>query len=265
MSTTDATGVEVPMDRTPTRIVSLVPSVSELLHRLGVSDRVVGVTTFCTGPADGFASAERVRGTKNPDVDAVLRLEPDLVFANLEENRERHVLALREAGLDVHVSYPRDVEGARQLIADVAALIGSDGRDSAVLDDLDAARSGAASRRPDTPVPVLCPVWRDPWMAIGPPTYAGALLGECGLEVRPRTGETYPQVQLDDVLQEVDAVLLPSEPYAFTARDAVEMAGRGIAPALVDGAALTWHGPRTATGLRLFSALAADLADRQAP
>lgn len=265
MTVVDATGTAVGPVGPDARIVSLVPSVSELLHVLGAEDRVVGVTTFCVAPPGGFRGARRVRGTKNPDVDAIVELEPDLVFANLEENRERHVIALREAGLDVHVSYPRDVEEARELIADVAELTGADGPASAVLDDLDTARSGAASRRPGTPVPVLCPIWRDPWMAVGPSTYAGALLGECGLEVRPPTGETYPQVQLDDVLREVDAVLLPSEPYAFTARDAAEMAGRGVAAMLVDGAALTWHGPRTATGLRLFSALAADLADRQAP
>lgn len=267
MTVVDATGTAVGRVGPEARIVSLVPSVSELLHVLGAEDRVVGVTTYCVSPPDGFRGARRVRGTKNPDVDAIVELEPDLVFANLEENRERHVVALREAGCDVHVSYPRDVDGARELVADVAELTGSDGRAAVVLDDLDTARSGAASRRPEPRVRVLCPIWRDPWMAVGPSTYAGALLEECGMEVRPRTGETYPRVELDVALAEVDAVLLPSEPYAFTARDAAEMVGRRVAATLVDGAALTWHGPRTATGLRLFSALAADLAGgvRQAP
>lgn len=267
MTVVDATGTVVAPVGPDARVVSLVPSVSELLHVLGAADRVVGVTTFCVAPPEGFRRARRVRGTKNPDVDTIVELGPDLVLANLEENRERDVVALRDAGCDVHVSYPRDVDGARQLIVDVAELVGLGAQATVILDDLDAARSGAASRRHATPVRVLCPIWREPWMAVGPSTYAGTLLGECGLEVRPRTEETYPQIELDVVLGEVDAVLLPSEPYAFTARDAGEMVDRGVAASLVDGAALTWHGPRTATGLRLFSALAADLAGgvRQEP
>ena len=264
MSVTDATGVEVPWDRTPTRIVSLVPSISELLHRLGFGDRIVGVTTFCIGPPNGFPSAERVRGTKNPDVDAILRLEPDLVFANLEENRERHVAALRDAGVTVHVSYPRDVDAARTVIQDVARLVDGRSEGGVLLEDLDAARVAASRRRPQPAVAVLCAIWRDPWMVVGPRTYAGALLAECGLEVRPHADEPYPQVRLDEHLGAVEAVLLPDEPYAFTARDAARIAAQGVPARLVDGAALTWHGSRTATGLRTYSALAEELA-RQRP
>lgn len=264
MSPTDATGVTVPVDPAPQRIVSLVPSISELLHRLGVADRVVGLTTFCVAPADGFRSAERVRGTKNPDVGAIRALEPDLVFANVEENRERHVAALREAGVTVHVSYPRDVDGARQVIEDVARLVGRGDAARPLVDDLDTARQAALRRRPSPPPAVLCPIWRDPWMATGPTTYAGALLAECGLEVRPITDTTYPEIDLSETLAEVDAVLLPDEPYAFTATDAAQISASGVSTRLVDGAALTWHGSRTATGLRLFSALAEELAEELA-
>ncbi|MBW3561624.1 MAG: helical backbone metal receptor [Actinobacteria bacterium] len=264
MSVTDATGVEVPTERAPTRIVSLVPSISELLHRLGVGDRVVGVTTFCLGPPGGFASAERVRGTKNPDVDAILRLGPDLVFANLEENREHHVAALRDAGATVHVSYPQDVDAARTVIQDVARLVYRRPEAAVLLADLDGARAAASRRRPDPTVAVLCAIWRDPWMVVGPGTYAGALLAECGLQVSPLVEEPYPQVRLDEHLGAVDAVLLPDEPYAFTARDAAGIVAQGVPARLVDGAALTWHGSRTATGLRTYSALAEELA-RQRP
>lgn len=264
MSLTDATDVEIPTDRTPARIVSLVPSISELLHRLGVADRIVGVTTFCIGPPDAFASAERVRGTKNPDVDAILRLEPDVVFANLEENRERHVVALRDAGLTVHVSYPQDVDDARTVIQDVARLVDRRSEGAVLLEDLDAARAAASRRRPEPAVAVLCAIWRDPWMVVGPGTYAGALLAECGLDVRPHVDERYPQMRLEEHLGMVDAVLLPDEPYAFTARDAEGIIAQGLPTRLVDGAALTWHGSRTATGLRTYSALAEEFA-RQRP
>ncbi len=260
MTAVDATGVPIPTVGTGARIVSLVPSVSELLHRLGVTDRVVGVTTFCVAPADGFPQARRVRGTKNPDVDAIVELAPDVVFANLEENRQRDVAALREAGLEVHVSYPRDVDGARATVAAIAAIVGAEQGVSLIVEDLDGARAGAAARRPADALSTFCAIWRDPWMAVGPSTYAGALLGECGLSVRPDTGETYPQVDLGAVLDSVEVVLLPDEPYPFTAVDAEELRGRGAEVRHVDGAALTWHGSRTATGLRVFSALAQDLA-----
>lgn len=260
MTTVDATGTPVASAGPQARFVSLVPSISELLHRLGAADRVIGVTTFCTAPPEGFRQARRVRGTKNPDVDAIVELRPDLVFANLEENRERDVAALRDAGVPVHVSYPRDVDGARRTVADVAAIVGLTERARPIVADLDAARSGAARRRPERPVRCLCAIWRDPWMAVGASTYAGALLEECGLTVRPVSEETYPEVALDGVLEEVEVVLLPDEPYAFTGQDAGELRDRGARVRLVDGAALTWHGTRTATGLRLFSALAEELA-----
>lgn len=260
MSVTDATGVEVTVGPQPRRIVSLVPSISELLHRLGVADRVIGLTTFCVAPAGGFRNAERIRGTKNPDVDAIVALEPDLVLANLEENRERHVAALRDAGVNVHVSYPRDVDGARQVVEEVGQLVGRADAAVPLVADLDAARAAAARRRPEPPLAVFCPIWRDPWMATGPATYAGALLAECGLEVRPVTDETYPEVALEGVLDDVEVVLLPDEPFAFTVDDAERIVGRGAAVRFVDGAALTWHGSRTAAGLRLYSALAEELA-----
>lgn len=264
MTLVDATGRVCEPVGADATVVSLVPSVSELLHRLGAAERVVGVTTFCVAPAGGFRRARRVRGTKNPDVAAVVDLAPDLVLANLEENRERDVVALREAGLRVHVSYPRDVDGARRTVEDVASLVGLEERASAVVDDIDRAREAAAARRPGAPLAVLCPIWRDPWMAVGASTYAGALLAECGLVVHPHTEATYPEVDLAAVLDEVDVVLLPDEPYAFTVDDAAALVQRGVVVRFVDGAALTWHGSRTATGLRLFSALAQELLEELA-
>jgi ABC-type Fe3+-hydroxamate transport system substrate-binding protein len=261
MITADATGWEVSVPSPPGRVVSLVPSISETVHAVGAADRLVGVTDYCVWPPGAFAGAERVRGTKNPDVDRVLELEPDLVLANLEENRERDVVLLREAGVTVHVSYPRTVRGAATTIRDVAALIGAEREGEVIASDVERARAAASQRCGDLAIPVLCPIWRRPWMAIGEGCYAADLLATCGLATRPAGGARYPRVDPDDLRREVVAVLLPSEPYPFRTEHLAEWEDWDVPIRLVDGALLTWHGPRTVAALETFTSLAHDLAD----
>lgn len=256
---TDATGTRVELACAPARIVSMVPSISETVHALGAADRLVAVTEYCVSPVDGFPDAERIRGTKNPDTARIIELEPDLVLANLEENRERDVRRLREAGVTVHVSYPRSVDDAARTVTDLGELLGAERAAGAIADRILDARDRAARQRPDPPVPVLCPIWRRPWMALGEGCYAADLLTTCGLETRPRTGERYPHIEPDELRGEVAAVLLPSEPFPFTGEHRAEFAGWHVPIELVDGALLTWHGPRTPEGLARFSDLALEL------
>lgn len=256
---TDATGVRVHLPAVPRRVVSLVPSVSETVHALGAADRLVAVTEFCVTPPGAFPDAERIRGTKNPDTARIIELEPDLVLANLEENRERDVRRLREAGVTAHVSYPRTVDDAARTVADLGELLGAERAAGAIADRILDARDRAARQRPDPPVPVLCPIWRRPWMALGEGCYAADLLATCGLETRPRTGERYPHFEPEELRREVAAVLLPSEPFPFTGEHRAEFAGWEVPVELVDGALLTWHGPRTPDGLERFGDLALEL------
>ncbi len=108
--------------RTATRIVSLVPSVTESLFCLGLGDRIVGITDWCVHPCVRVSGLPRVGGTKNPSVRQILELEPDLVIANREENRKRTVVALRTAGVDVWVTYPRSVLDGVALLCELAEL-----------------------------------------------------------------------------------------------------------------------------------------------
>lgn len=240
------------------RIVSLVPSLSETCHWLGVGDHVVGLNDFCTTPPDGFPNARRVRGTKNPDVAGVVGLAPDLVLANREENRERDVVALRDAGLDVVVTYPRTVEEAGAMVRDLGAMLGARERGDRLADAILAAlvevRSAA---RP--PLRTLCPIWRRPWMAVGEDSYAADLLASCAFSTVPRTGERYPRLELDDVRADVDVVLLPSEPYPFGAEHVAEFDAWHVPVRLVDGELLTWYGPRTPDALRVFAELRSEV------
>ena len=244
-------------DRSPRRIVSLVPSTTETLFALGAGERVVGVTRFCRHPADALAELPRVGGTKDVDPERVLALEPDLVFANVEENTREIVEAL-DARVPVWAAFPRTVDEA---VADVRATGLLSGGDPAALAAWEAevarARAALAARAP-TPWTFAYLVWRRPWMAAGTDTFIAALLGLAG--GRPvLDAPRYPTLDEAD-LRRADRVLLPDEPFRFRARHADEIAALGVPRDrihLVDGELLCWHGTRMAAGLRYLHELAA--------
>lgn len=240
---TDDLGHELDLPDDPRRIVSLVPSLSESLWWFGVADRVVAVTEYCVAPPHGFPAAERVRGTKNPDVARIAELEPDLVLANQEENRELDVDRLREAGVPVYVTAPSSVPAAAEMLAEVGALVGAAKQGAGLRQEIDRALETKSSdgRR----MRAFVPVWRDPWMATGTGTYAADLLARCGFEVVPDEGR-YPEVELAEVGDlEPEVVLLPDEPYVFGEEDRAAFADWDTRVRRIDGTQLTWYGPRT--------------------
>ena len=246
------------------RVVSLVPSTTEIVAALGRADTLVGVTTYCTTGAP--AHAVRVGGTKNPALARIAALRPDVVLANTEENRPPDLDELRRQGLQVHETMPRTVTEARDVLLDIAAVLGAEEAAEPLAADVDAALAQARNAAPVTKVVALTLIWRKPWMAVGPDTYASNLLDECGF-ANPLAGfdDRYPKLE-PGVLFGADVVLLPSEPYAFgpddlePLRDLMGRPASATTVRFVDGELLTWHGPRTAAGLRTFSALARDLA-----
>lgn len=248
----------VPLSGPPGRIVSLVPSLSETLWWWHLADRVVGVTDWCAAPPHGFPRAARVRGTKNPDTAAVIALAPDLVVANEEENRELDVVRLREAGVPVYVTKVRSVPEAASSLAALAAVLGVEAAGAGLVQDI----QRALARLPAGIVPLstFCPVWRDPWMAVGTDTFAADLLGRVGFRVVPERPR-YPSVDLAEIA-DVDVVLLPDEPYAFSDADRDAFLGWPARVRLIDGTALTWWGPRTPSALASLARLAAHLRRR---
>lgn len=238
----------------PDRIVSLVPSLTETLAGWGLADRLVGVTDWCTSPP--LPDVARVRGTKNPDVAAVVAREPDLVVADQEENRRVDVERLRAAGLHVHVTAARSLAEAAACLETLGSVVGA----------ADPAARLAAEMRDALAVPApaclatFCPIWRDPWMAVGTETIAGDLLAHVGFDVVPARPR-YPKVDLDEIrAADPDVVLLPDEPYEFGPGDVEAFVGWQARVRFVDGAQLTWWGPRTVGALTSFRALATALA-----
>lgn len=244
---TDDLRHDVPLSGPPTRVVSLVPSITEALAT-DVPDRIVGATDWCTHPAD--LDVARVRGTKNPDLAAIRALSPDLVVANKEENRELDVRRLREAGVAVWVT---DIETVPQALASLTRLY-----DEALAvsepDWLAAARARWSGPVPDVRGRVVVPVWRDPWLVVGPRTYTGDLLRRLGWQNAFDAGEDrYPKADLADLdRDDVDLVLLPDEPYVFTADDGPEAFAK-VPTRLVSGRLLTWYGPAMVEAFDLLS------------
>ncbi|MCU1536069.1 MAG: periplasmic binding protein [Humibacillus sp.] len=233
----DDLGTAVSLLTPPRRVVSLVPSITEALAT-ACPDRLVGATDWCTHP-EGLA-VKRVRGTKNPDLAAVRALNPDLVVVNKEENRELDVRRLRSAGVPVWVTEIETVPGALDSLERLF-------RD--VLETGTPTWLARAREEWDGPVPapsleVAVAIWRDPWMVVGRDTFTGDVVARLGWHnVFADAADRYPKVELDDLDRpEVDVVLLPDEPYAFTAQDGPSAFSRART-SLVSGRLLTWYGP----------------------
>lgn len=224
--------------RRPRRVVSLVPSLTEAVA-VTAPGLLVGATDWCSHPAD--LAVTRVGGTKNPDVPAITALAPDLVIANEEENRVPDLDALRAAGLPVLVTEVRSLPEAFRELERVLV----DGCGLARPGWLDAAESAWRSLRERPRRRAVVPVWRRPWMALGRDTFAGDLLARLGVDhVYAGHAERYPRIDLAE-LPPADLVVLPDEPYRFTADDGPE-AFPGLPAALVSGRHLTWYGPSLA-------------------
>ncbi|MFJ8039291.1 helical backbone metal receptor [Kitasatospora sp. NPDC096147] len=222
------------------RVVSLVPSLTEAVAATG-RELLVGVTDWCSEPAD--LDVVRVGGTKNPDVARIVGLRPDLVIANEEENRAADIAALRAAGVAVRVTEVRSVP---QAFAELGRLL---------TEDLGLGRPGwlAEAERAWADLPddgggpglrAVVPIWRRPWMVLGRDTFAGDVLRRLGVElVHADHPERYPAIPVERLRAErPDLVVLPDEPYRFTADDGPE-AFPGVPAALVSGRHLTWYGP----------------------
>ncbi|GHF90096.1 helical backbone metal receptor [Streptomyces thermodiastaticus] len=220
------------------RVVSLVPSLTEAIA-VTLPGVLVGATDWCTRPAD--LGVTRVGGTKNPAVDRVVALAPDLVVANEEENRAPDLDALRTAGLRVLVTEVRSLPQAFTELARVLAACGADRRPR-WLDEAEAA--WAALPAPARRRTAVVPVWRRPWTVLGRDTFAGDLLARLGVHhVHARHPERYPRIPLRELLTSgAELVVLPDEPYRFTADDGPE-AFPDLPCALVSGRHLTWYGP----------------------
>lgn len=252
---TDALGRRHEIDVPPLRIVSLVPSLTEALFAFGLGERVCGVTRYCVEPPDGVAAKPKIGGTKNVEIVQVAELGPDLVLANVEENTEPDVAALEASGLRVFLTYARTVSEAIEELRTIAAITDCEAIALPIIDDAGAALDEAfAANKTRRAVPTFCPIWRNPWMTIGPDTYIHDVLRVCGAaNVFSDVADRYPVFDLAEVVaRRPDLVLLPDEPYRFAEKHVPEVIEKlpAVRTYCVDGKMLCWYGPRIGKSLR---------------
>ena len=238
------------------RVVSLCPSLTELVFDLGRGDALVGRTKFCVHPAERVAAVPSVGGTKNPKIDRVVALAPDLVLLNEEENRREDAEALRAAGVACHVSFPRTVPETAAMVRSIADALDARDAGERIAADIETRLARVRARHAGGPsVRFAYLIWRRPWMAVGGDTFVSAMLAAAGGEnVLADRSLRYPTVEPSELAAADPAlVLLSSEPFPFADKHADELAAATGLPRerfrLVDGELLSWHGSRTAPGI----------------
>lgn len=285
----DAMGRHVAVPDAPQRLVSLVPSLTEVLCQFGWGAQVVGITDYCTEPAAMLQGKTTIGGTKNPNIAAICALQPQLVFAVAEENRRQDVEQLAASGLAVYVFAPRTVREGLALLWRMAELLACRHTVAAEIAAVAQAYADTVARTAQRRrVRVFCPIWKDPYMTINADTYIHDMLTVCGGEniFAPRqrrfplaadlglapeaTGaryeaqdRRYPRVTLAEMAAlRPEIILLPDEPYAFGAADLADFAPWHDVPAVqrhrihcLDGKILSWYSLRMGQSLQTLQAL----------
>jgi ABC-type Fe3+-hydroxamate transport system substrate-binding protein len=246
-SFTDQIGRTIVLPHFPRRIISLVPSQTELLFNLGLDEQVVGITKFCIHPASWFRSKPRIGGTKAIDPARIDALQPDLIIANKEENDRQQVEALA-ARYQVWVSDVKTLSDALTMIRSVGALTGKEAEAGELANEIDARFSILPTPPKTSPAAYL--IWYKPWMAAGSDTFIHQMLRYCGFDNAFGDRDRYPQIDTSD-LNELTGILdltilLSSESYPFRQRhiDEIHKTLPNAAILQVDGELFSWYGSR---------------------
>lgn len=251
---TDQTGYTISLSHVPKRIVSLVPSQTELLYDLGLDECVVGITKFCVYPKAWFRSKQRVGGTKTVKLDVVTALQPDLILANKEENVQEQVEALRNIA-PVWTSDISNLAETLDMIQAVGALTDTAATATTILEQIN---NSFAALRGTTQRKAAYLIWRDPYMTAGGDTFISDMLQYCCCTNVFAHQQRYPAITLEDIRNSgADTVLLSSEPFPFKEKhiDEISAALPGTKVLLVDGEMFSWYGSRLLHAPAYFQSL----------
>ena len=241
---TDMTGHQVEVSLPPQRIISLVPSQTELLYDLGLDERVIGITKFCIHPNSWFRNKQRIGGTKNVNIDLVKSLQPDLILANKEENTREQVEELA-ALFPVWTSNIQTRSEACGMITQVGEITGTAEKAAQLVSEIN--KEFETLPRNCTGLKVAYFIWRNPWMCAGGDTFISDMIGSIGWENALAGVPRYPSVALQELASlQIDMVLLSSEPYPFKDKHIAEIQAAlpGAKVMLVDGEMFSWYGSR---------------------
>lgn len=243
---TDQMGNQIVLNSSPQRIISLVPSQTELLADLGLGDKVVGITKFCVHPESWFRSKTRIGGTKNFDFDKIRQLQPDLIIGNKEENEQEQIRELQQK-YPVWMSVIRDLNEAMTMIRSIGQITERlpevNFIENAILGKFGQLAADVSNRKSFS---VAYLIWRNPYMAAGPGTFINSMLEKLHLK-NVLTKSRYPETTLEELSElSPEIILLSSEPYPFGEKHVAEI--QSALPKcrilLVDGEMFSWYGSR---------------------
>ncbi|WP_019038958.1 helical backbone metal receptor [Psychroflexus tropicus] len=238
----------------PSKIVCLVPSLTELLVDLGLENQIIGVTKFCVHPEHIRKSTSIIGGTKTVKVDKVKTLEPDFILANKEENELEHIESLAQS-FPVYVSDIKSIEDLLSLIQDLASIFEINDQAEKLINKLKSSYDSFTIEMSKMPkLKVAYFIWRDPWMVAGSSTFIDYMLNLNNLENIFGSSSRYPEIELDQ-LKHVDYVFLSSEPFPFKQKHKGELPLDASKIQIVDGEYFSWYGSRMLKAIEYFRTL----------
>ncbi|MBL0334580.1 MAG: ABC transporter substrate-binding protein [Chitinophagaceae bacterium] len=250
---TDQTGHTINLSSKPVKIISLVPSQTELLYDLGLDNEVCGITSFCIHPDQWFRHKIRIGGTKKLNLDKIRTLRPDLILANKEENDREQIEALQKE-FNVWTSDIHNIPTALDMIRAVGDMTGT----STAAEALAAKIHDAFAAGKPAPIPSAYLIWNEPLMVAGGDTFIHAMMFEAGFSNVFGEKKRYPVISADDIRNSgCRCLLLSSEPFPFTEkhRQSFSELFPGIQVVLADGEMFSWYGSRMQLAPAYFSAL----------
>lgn len=262
LNLTDQTGHTINLESIPCRIVSLVPSQTELLFDLGLEDAIVGVTKFCVHPKEKAKSKTVVGGTKQVHLDRIAALNPDLILGNKEENDRAQIEALR-GQYPVWLSDIVELEDAYSMISGIGAMTGRETQADQLVRELKQGFGELRGLQVPPQVSAAYLIWYRPWMAVGSETFINSMMEAAGF-LNVFAGKTrYPETTLNELAENAPSVImLSSEPYPFKEKHLAEI--QEFCPTsvikLVDGELFSWYGSRMLHALPYLSKLRTEIA-----
>lgn len=255
---TDQLQRKVSVDVLPKRIVSLVPSQTELLSYLGLEQEVAGITRFCVHPASWFRSKTRIGGTKDLHIDQIGRLKPDLILANKEENNREQIESLA-ALAPVWVSDVNRLEDALQMIGSIGQLTGKNREAGILMEKINRLFISLQQRAAtEKNIRTAYLIWKDPYMTVGGDTFIHDMMRYAGMENVFADAGRYPITSPAEILAKgAELVVLSSEPYPFKQKhlEDLQQALPTVKIALVNGEMFSWYGSRLLQAASYFNQL----------
>ena len=236
------------------KVISLVPSITETLHALGLDEEVVGITKFCVHPKQWFESKIRIGGTKNLDIQKIRDLHPTLILANKEENVKEQVEELAK-DFEVLLTDVNNFDEALQMIATVGTAVNKEFEANSLIAQI---RSGFDSLKVNNLKSAAYLIWQDPYMTIGDDTFISDMMQKAGFKNVFAQLNRYPQITVEEIRKlSPEFVLLSSEPFPFKQKhaDALQQQLPDSKIILVDGEMFSWYGSRMLDAAEYFRTL----------